>query len=386
MYGSGRFLCVLGFVGAAACSAGADVGESPRDSTLHQSSLDGAPIPRVSLGSPLTGGDANDAPPSDSEHPNDDAATPEPAQPCTCGNPIPGITIEEQDGELIVGVTLPGAAAIAIHVNGNDCEQSEQGLSLSGDVSVDLGGAVEIPLLAVELDILASGAAELAIHGTAMVGSDLLGDIIAPSEPAAVRADIAIGINSDHEAQLDLTLDPAALTLDTGDLPLASAAIALHAPSIVLSASSQGEQLEVRGSLDANANLPWLGAVPLALAGDLEVTAWILDRSWSSLALKGDLQLDGNSLVCGLTRLKSVTLPSATLTWDEAGLQVEATAVSAVHPALSVLGNLDITASFAPNDWRIKACGDAVLEVGADALEAFDCLELSKEGVKVCEG
>lgn len=385
MYGSGRFLCVLCVVGAGACSAGADVGESPRGSRPGEALVGVDKSPVLSLRSPWSGSDANGALLPNSDVPDDHGSTPDSAQPCTCGDPIPGITIEEQDGELTVGVTLPGAPAIAIHVNGNDCEQSEHGLTLSGNISVDLGGRAEMPLLDAEVGLSVSEVGEIAIHGTAMVGGDVLGDLIAPSELDEVRADIAIGVNSDHEAQLDLTLNPTALKLDTGDLPLANASIALNTPSIVLSASCQGEQIEVRGSLDADANVPWLGAVPLTLAGDLEVTAWIVDRSWSSLALEGDLQLDGNSLVCGLTRLKSITLPSAALTWDEAGLQVESTTASAVHPALSVLGNVDVVAAFAPDSWRIKVCGDAVLEVGTGTLEAFDCLELNKEGVTVCE-
>ncbi len=314
--------------------------------------------------------------------PSDAQEVPENSQGCACGDLLPGIDIREENGELTIRADAPGAAAVTLRLDSGDCSESKHGLELSGDVNVDLGGLETFPLMDVDLAVVPAPGGGVTIAGTAGVVGSLLGGLLAPLDAADLRADVTLALGTDDEAQLDLALDVAALRLDTSGLPLANAAIDLAPTSVVVSTTGEHELIGVQGWLDAGASVPWLSQVPLSWGGAVEISALIADQALSSLQLEGDLQLDGGSLLCGITRLVPVALPAASVIWDASGLEVRARTEGSPYPTLSLLGDADITAAFGTSGWGIEVCGDGTL-LGASPLSLFECLELSKSGITV---
>lgn len=403
MIRSGRFslaLCVL-TLGLQGCGTGteADVpagvegeegmgaaSDSARDDMSAQSdSLAGAERERERRGNERNGDEGDDEDDATmGSDPADEQKMPEIDQECACGTGLlPGLDITEDNGEITITVDVPGAAGVALRLNSGDCIGSEQGLALSGDVNVDLGGLVTVPLLDVDLAVgPTQGASGVAISGSAGVAASLLGDLLLPIGVEDLRADVMLALGTSDLAQLDLALALPALRLDTSCLPLADAALELADTSVVVSTTSEHQLIGVQGNLGVGAAVPWLSEVPLSLGADVEVSALIADQELSSLKLDGDLQLDGGSLLCGITRLLPIAMPGASVSWDASGLEVHATTSTSPYPMATLLGDVDLTAAFGTSGWGIRMCGDGSL-LGLTQLQLFECLDLSTSGIKV---
>ena len=316
---------------------------------------------------------------------------------CDCGSSqLPGITIRADGSEI--SLKLPNIGVVIVKANGGSCQDTGNGLHITGNVAIDLGSGTDVLLLNADLDVTGSVDGGFPdISGTANLSGDALATVlqgvsIEGALPVTVSLDTDVEVpGSATGVALDLALKLPCLTLPSGDLPALNDGVAIIDADVVLATDGRHDLVAVWGTVDAAANI-LASMAPIALSGDLKVRAMIANDELLNLTLNGDIGLVGNSLNCGLRPVASIEIPDATLVLDDDGLTLDGrtTAAAALNPALSAEADADIKARVTKEEFYIRICASALADVDllgitvhADA-DATVCLALTPLGPTTC--
>jgi hypothetical protein len=387
-------VCLLG-AHMAACSAAGDAPSLGNGTAAEKPGIEldvgtdtdaeteGAGSWGMDSGSP-NGDDADDAADPGSREPADDERD---GCGCACkGGVLPGISIGK-DGTI--SIELPHIGVVVVQTNGATCQMAAGGLNVTGDVTLDLGSGTDIPLLDADLDITPGAGGGLPnISGTASIGGASLGPIAGSLLDATIP--VTLELDTDTEVpgsvtgvSLDLALELPNISLPTGGLPALADALALLDADVVMATDGCNRLIKVWGTVEADASLV-LAAMPIAAGADLEAAVTIANDSLVSVMLEGDMTLLGEQLWCGNSPLVAVTVPEAKLMIDERGAMLIGEAHAAIHPSISVSANALVNAKLSEDEWSIKVCADAALDLHLLGAEASACVNLTTNGVVSC--
>ena len=327
----------------------------------------------------------------------DDAADPGSSEPtdteesdgcgCACkGGVLPGISIGK-DGTI--SIELPHIGVVVVQANGATCQMAAGGIHVTGDVTLDLGSGTDIPLLDADLDITPGAGGGLPdITGTALIGGAALGPIAGSLLDATIP--VTLELDTDTEVpgsvtgvSLDLALELPNVGLPVADLPALADGLALVDADVVLATDGCNRLIKIWGTVQADADLV-LGAMPIAADADLEAAVTIANDSLVSVMLEGNMTLLGEQLWCGASPLVAVAVPQAKLTIDERGAMLIGEAHAAIHPSIRASANALVNAKLSEDEWSIKVCADAALDLHVLGAEASACVNLTTTGVVSC--
>ncbi len=327
-------------------------------------------------------------PSDDGDEPGDDDDTPNGN--CDCAIDVPGIIIDHDDGGIAVIVDLPNIGMVVIDTQHGDVTTSATGVDIKGDVTVDLGGISALPLADANLHVAIPAVGLPTIQGNANILGSLLEGTGCGCEGSLLPVGVALDVDaaallpsSDALAALSLNLELPQVTLDMSGLPLAADALALVQADVHILTDGGSKLLELDAKVGAGADV-WTSAVPLATNGLLRAKATVLDGSLASVAITGDVGLQGGGLLCSLTPLVSVDLPDAVVTLDTTGASLSATANASLHPGFSLTGEARVTGRFDLHDWSINVCGAVMTSLFGGSTGPSDCLDIGKNGVTPC--
>lgn len=193
-------MCVLGLSLAACAGAeepkiggptpegGLDLGDIARDDAA--AGADDAEKPVVAHETPRELSDdggsnddgADDTEGDDSEG-NDDPPVSDGDPSCACDLPLPGIDIHQGGGKIEISIDLPGQPVVVIDVLGGDCETTESGLHVKGDLTLKVGAGQALALFGADLRAKVSSLSQLSLD----VDAGLLSALDASALPLAAQ-------------------------------------------------------------------------------------------------------------------------------------------------------------------------------------------------------
>jgi hypothetical protein len=374
-------LCLVS-VGLAACSAaggGLSQGSEAEPATEQAA---GAQLGADEFDSPLAPPDApsSDLPASDG---GDDTQGD-----CVCGVHLPGIDIEQGNGDISVTIDLPNERSLEIATTGN-VTTSDAGVEVKGDLTIELGSGVSVALLGANLHIDAGvDARPPRITGSANVSGSLLGEACGCAEktlPAAVAllVDPNAMVGGNAGAMLQLALDVPQLSIGAGGSISVRGNVDLTDTHVTLDTDGRHRFLKVEGDVEGNADV-WTSLVPLRTDGELRATATLLDDALDNIALTGNVSIRAGALWCGLTPLTPIAMANAKVTLDSAGARLDATTTISVHPSFLLDGQVAVRGEFLPSEWSFNVDGAAMTNISDSNAEVATCLELTKKGIGLC--
>jgi hypothetical protein len=372
-------------MGLVACSA---AGEVPamrgEDGAATADSANEGPL---TLGVPLAntegaGADADDAETDPGDVDRDDGNVGEPQ------SPIPGVEVSVGDPGITVTIDLPNGDVIRIDTTAGTCATSGTGIDIEGDLLIDIGTGLPMPLADADLHIeMAAGMPMLS--GTANVAGSLLEGISCGCADDLIPAQVSLDTHATAEASgsvgslaIALNLPMVDVTVDTGALPLGLGAVMLRDANVTIETDGEHRWLSVAGQVAGDATL-WASTVPLQATSGLSVEATVSDGALLSVLAHGSINLQGDKLRCGITPLQAFTMPEARVLLDDSGLSLQATAQASAHPAFSITGSALVDGHFTPQDWSLTVCADVMTDVLAASVKLGQCLEMTASGAEM---
>jgi hypothetical protein len=370
-------------MGLVACSAAGEVSAvRGEDGTATADSANEGPL---TLGVPLAntdGADADDAETDPGDVDRDDDSVGEPQ------SPIPGVEVSVGDPGVTVIIDLPNGDVIRIDTNAGTCATSGTGIDIEGDLLIDVGTGLPIPLVDADLHIEMAGGMPT-LSGTANVAGSLLEGIGCGCADDLLPADVSLDTNATADVAgsvgalaIALNLPPANVTVDTGALPLGLGAVMLGDADVTIKTDGEHRWLSVAGQVTGDAKL-WASTVPLQAASGLSVEATVSDGALLSVLAHGSITLKGGQLRCGITPLQALTMPEARVLLDQSGLSLHATAQASAHPAFSITGSALIDGQFTPQEWSLTVCADVMTDILAASVQLGQCLEMTAGGAEM---
>lgn len=380
-------VCLVG-AGLVACSAAGEA-PTPRGSGTMPAAAGGdisagtplqlGPTSPEATGLPTTGDDGGTRSGDD-----DDGAL---APTCECDALPPGVSVDVGDGGITVVVELPGSEPLTITTPSGRCAPSLDGVSIAGDVSIEIGAGEPIVLADAAIDVSVAEGTPL-VRGSAHLSGAVLDGIGCGCSEAAIPVDVslaasaAIGAGADIELELALPSDD--VSIDTAALPLGGKVVTIADADLKWLTNGDHGRLEVAGSVAADAAL-WSDELPLVAEAEVDVLATFDAQALVSLELTADLELEGGELTSGVTPLRSLTMPRAWLTLDSTGAKLHATASASAHPLFSIEGRALVDAHFTPGTWSLKVCADVMTDIASASVRLGQCLDSGPDGSVICD-
>lgn len=390
MNGFGFRMPLVWLVAAGLVACGA-AGETPgmrgTNGTSTAGTTSGANDDPLLLGNPLSNADQSDTGDISDEADNgaDDAGD--------LGDgaePMPGVDVTVDEQGITVSIDVPGGSVIKLTTKNGTCATAGNSVYIDGDVTMDLGAGVPLPLADADLQIEV-GSGMPTLSGTANVTGSLLDGIgcgcahdllpVAVSLDADAMADLP-GAAGDLAIAMNLAMNDVAI--DALTLPSGMEAVMLDAADVTIRSDGTHRWVSVAGQVAADADV-WASSVPLQGAGMLAARAMVADGSLIELQLQGSVTLQGGKLWCGLTPLRELTMPEALITLDQEGLWLHATAQASAHPGFSVTGNALVDGRFTSEAWSLMVCADVMTDVISASVKVGQCITMTPGGSEMCD-
>jgi hypothetical protein len=378
-------------MGLVACGAAGETPSTRGASGSTAGTTNGEGDGPLLLGGPLANPEPSEGANAGDDPPDDDADELDDDRPgCDCETPTEGVDVSVGGDGITVVVDLPGVGAIKIDSQSGSCATTGTGVDIEGDVTIDVGTGLPIPLVDADLHIeMGSGLPTLS--GTANVDGSLLDGIgCGCSEdllPVEVSLDTELmaelpGAAGGLAVALNLPMNSA--DVDAGALPLGIGTIVLGDVDVTIASDGQRRVISIAGQVAGDADV-WAASVPLQATASLDAVAMIADDELLSVQVQGGIHLQGGELWCGVTPLRSLAMPDALVTLDRGGLWLHATAQASAHPGFSVTGNALVDARFTPHSWSVTVCADVMSDIISATVKIGQCVEMTPDGAVMCD-
>jgi hypothetical protein len=373
-------------MGLVACGAAGEAPATPGPD--RTTTADGANDGPLMLGVPLTntdgaGEDADDA--ATDPRGGDGEGSEGDGEP---QSPIPGVELSVGDPGITVKIDLPTGGVIRIDTKSGTCATSGTGIDLEGDLLIDIGTGLPIPLADADLHIEMAGGMPT-LSGTANVAGSLLEGIGCGCADDLLPAEVSLDTNATAEPSgsvgslaIALNLPMDGVTVDTGALPLGLGPVMLGDADVTIETDGEHRWLTVAGQVAGDASL-WASTVPLQASSRLSVEATVSDGALLSVLAHGGITLKGEQLRCGITPLQAFTMPEARVLLDQSGLSLHATAQASAHPAFSITGSALVDGQFTSKEWSLTVCADVMTDILAASVQLGQCLEMTADGAEM---
>ena len=382
------FVCRMPLVwlvamGLVACGAAGETPGMPGTKGTSSTDLAGTNDDPLLPGSPLSNSDQS-APDDASDDGEDDGELGDGQM------PTPGVDVTINDHGLTVAVDLPDGSAIMIQSQTGSCSTTGTGVDIEGDVTIDLGAGLPMPLADANLHI-EMGNGMPTLSGTANVAGSLLDGIGCSCGNDSLP--VAVSLDADATAELPGAAGNLALAMnlamndvaiDASTLRLGKGAMVLGAADVTINDDGTHRWVSVAGQVAADANI-WASTVPLHGAGVLAARATVADGVLVEVQLQGSVTLEGDQLWCGITPLRELAMPEALVTLDQDGLWLHATAQASAHPGFSVTGNALVDGRFTSKAWSLMVCADVMTDVISATVKLGQCISMTPGGSEMCD-
>lgn len=336
---------------------------------------------------------AQGAPPAGDDSSEGDETTEEVGA-CDCGaSPLPGVTIGE-DGKI--SIAIPGVGTVGIKLTGGSCHQAGDHLNLVGDVSIDVPGGGDIPLLDADIDVTSDGGLP-GLAGSAKLDGGWISAVVPGGHADGdVTATVSLARSAEIPGAvggtvLGLAFQMGSVGLPPRDIPALRDLVSIRGCDVLVALDGAHKLVAVQGTIDDASR--WLDSrAPIVMDGVLDAGAMLVDGTLRTLTLSGDMSLVGRSLICGLKPIASVDLSDATLVIDGHGLELsgQTAAGAALNPTLRAGAQANVKARIGTDDFYVRVCASAsaavgVLDINVQAnADAAVCLALTPNGTASC--
>jgi hypothetical protein len=229
------------------------------------------------------------------------------------------------------------------------------------------------------------------LSGTANVSGSLLDGIGCGCSHDSLPVEVSL--DADAAAELPsapggraiaLNLAMNDLVVDTGSLPLGLGATVLADAEVTVKSDGAHRWLSVAGAVTKGSKL-WASTVPLDASDELAVEATVTDGALFALQLRGDVTLQGGKLWCGITPLRELTMPDASITLDRAGLSLHASAQASAHPGFRLAANALVDGRFTSEAWSLMVCTDVMTDIVSASVKVGQCVSMTPGGAETCD-